>query len=109
VIVLGLPMYNFGVPSTLKAYFDHVAGAGVTFRYTERESVGLLTGKKAYIFAARGGNYVGTPLYTQTPCTSSASPRWSLSTPKGSPLVTRAKRRLWRTPKWLLNDWRKST
>jgi len=39
VVVLGLPMYNFGVPSTLKAYFDHIARAGVTFRYTEQGSV----------------------------------------------------------------------
>jgi FMN-dependent NADH-azoreductase len=67
VIVLGLPMYNFGVPSALKAYFDHVARAGVTFRYTEKGSVGLLTGKKAYVFAARGGMYQGTPRDTQSP------------------------------------------
>ena len=66
VIVLGLPMYNFGVPSTLKAYFDHIARAGVTFRYTEKGPVGLLTGKKAYVFAARGGVYAGTPMDTQT-------------------------------------------
>ncbi|HLE66190.1 MAG TPA: FMN-dependent NADH-azoreductase [Burkholderiales bacterium] len=66
VIVTGLPMYNFGVPSTLKAYFDHIARAGVTFRYTENGPVGLLTGKKAYVFAARGGKYAGTPLDTQT-------------------------------------------
>ena len=66
VIVLGLPMYNFGVPSTLKAYFDHVARAGVTFRYTEKGAVGLLTGKKAYVFAARGGYYAGTARDTQT-------------------------------------------
>lgn len=52
VIVLGLPMYNFGVPSMLKAYFDHVARAGVTFRYTEGGPVGLLGGKQAYVFAA---------------------------------------------------------
>jgi FMN-dependent NADH-azoreductase len=64
--VLGLPMYNFGIPSTLKAYFDHVARAGVTFRYTEQGSVGLLTGKKAYVLAARGGRYAGTPRDTQT-------------------------------------------
>jgi FMN-dependent NADH-azoreductase len=61
VIVLGLPMYNFGIPSTLKAYFDHVARAGVTFRYTEHGPIGLLTGKKVYVFAARGGIYQGTP------------------------------------------------
>ena len=66
VIVLGLPMYNFGVPSTLKAYFDHIARAGVTFSYTEKGPVGLLTGKKAYVFAARGGIYAGTPRDTQT-------------------------------------------
>ena len=65
-IVIGLPMYNFGVPSTLKAYFDHIARAGVTFRYTEKGPEGLLKGKKAYVFATRGGLYVGTPLDTQT-------------------------------------------
>jgi FMN-dependent NADH-azoreductase len=66
VIVLGLPMYNFGVPSTLKAYFDHVARAGATFNYTASGPVGLLTGKKIYVFAARGGMYAGTPRDTQT-------------------------------------------
>ena len=66
MLVLGLPMYNFGIPSQLKAYFDHVARAGVTFRYTERGPVGLLTGKKAYVFATRGGLYAGTPRDTQT-------------------------------------------
>jgi FMN-dependent NADH-azoreductase len=59
-------MYNFGVPSQLKAYFDHIARAGVTFRYTDKGPVGLLTGKKVYVFAARGGLYEGTPLDTQT-------------------------------------------
>jgi FMN-dependent NADH-azoreductase len=66
VILLGLPMYNFGVPSQLKAYFDHIARAGVTFKYTDKGPVGLLTGKRAYVFAARGGVYAGTPLDTQT-------------------------------------------
>jgi len=66
VIVIGLPMYNFGVPSTLKAWFDHIARAGVTFRYTANGSEGLLKGKKAYVFAARGGLYAGTALDTQT-------------------------------------------
>lgn len=66
VIVLGLPLYNFGVPSQLKAYFDHVARAGITFRYTANGPEGLLTGKKAYVFATRGGRYVGTPRDTQT-------------------------------------------
>jgi FMN-dependent NADH-azoreductase len=61
VIVIGLPMYNFGVPSTLKAYFDHVARAGVTFRYTATGPEGLLRGKRAYVIATRGGRYAGTP------------------------------------------------
>jgi len=66
VIALGLPMYNFGMPSTLKAYFDHVARAGVTFRYTDSGPVGLLGGPKVYVFAARGGRYAGTRQDTQT-------------------------------------------
>ena len=66
VIVLGLPLYNFGIPSALKAYLDHIARAGVTFKYTADGSIGLLTGKKVYVFAARGGRYSGTALDTQT-------------------------------------------
>jgi FMN-dependent NADH-azoreductase len=65
-IVLGLPMYNFGVPSTLKAYFDHIARAGKTFKYTEKGPQGLLTDKKALVFATRGGLYAGTPKDTET-------------------------------------------
>jgi FMN-dependent NADH-azoreductase len=65
-LVIGLPMYNFGVPSTLKAYFDHIARAGVTFRYTEKGPVGLLSGTKAIIFATRGGLYAGTARDTQS-------------------------------------------
>jgi FMN-dependent NADH-azoreductase len=66
VLVFGLPMYNFGVPSGLKAWMDHVARAGVTFRYTERGPQGLLHGKKAYVFATRGGRYAHTPSDTQS-------------------------------------------
>jgi FMN-dependent NADH-azoreductase len=66
VVVLGLPMYNFGIPSQLKAYFDHIARAGVTFRYTDKGPVGLLTGKKVYVMATRGGMYAGTPRDSQT-------------------------------------------
>ena len=66
VLVLGLPMYNFGVPSQLKAWFDHIARAGLTFKYTDKGSVGLLTGKKAYVLATRGGLYAGTATDTQT-------------------------------------------
>lgn len=66
VLVLGLPMYNFGLPSTLKAYFDYVGRAGLTFRYTEKGPEGLLTGKKAYVFATRGGVYAGGAGETET-------------------------------------------
>ena len=47
VIVIGAPMYNFGMPSTLKAWFDHVLRAGITFRYSQAGPEGLVTGKKA--------------------------------------------------------------
>jgi FMN-dependent NADH-azoreductase len=67
VIVFGLPMYNFAIPSELKAYLDHIARAGVTFRYTETGPVGMLENKKVYVFAARGGIYAGTTKDTQTP------------------------------------------
>ena len=66
VLVLGLPMYNFGVPSTLKAYFDYIGRAGETFRYTGNGPEGLLSGKKAYVFAARGGVYDGAQSETET-------------------------------------------
>ena len=66
LIVLGLPMYNFGVPSTLKAYFDHVARAGLTFRYTDQGPEGLLRNKRAVVIATRGGQYAGTPKDTQS-------------------------------------------
>jgi FMN-dependent NADH-azoreductase len=66
VLVLGLPMYNFGVSSQLKSWIDHIARAGETFRYTAQGPVGLLTGKKAYVLAARGGLYAGSPADTQT-------------------------------------------
>lgn len=66
VVVIGLPMYNFGIPSMLKAWIDHVARAGRTFRYTEHGAVGLLKDRPVYLFAARGGEYRGTPRDTQT-------------------------------------------
>ena len=56
-IVIGAPMYNFGIPSTLKAWFDYVLRAGVTFHYTEVGPVGLLEGKRAIIIESRGGYY----------------------------------------------------
>lgn len=60
VLVIGLPMYNFGVPSTFRAWFDHVARAGITFRYTPDGPEGLLAGRRAFVFATRGGRYAGT-------------------------------------------------
>lgn len=66
ILILGLPMYNFGMPSTLKAWFDHIARAGQTFKYTANGPVGLLAGKKAYVLATRGGRYAGTPDDLQT-------------------------------------------
>jgi len=67
VLVIGVPMYNFGVSSTLKAWFDHVARAGTTFRYTDKGPEGLMKNKKAYLFMTRGGQYAGTPADLQTP------------------------------------------
>ncbi|MBU2068814.1 MAG: NAD(P)H-dependent oxidoreductase [Gammaproteobacteria bacterium] len=67
VIVLGVPMYNFGVPSQLKALLDRVARAGITFKYTEQGPVGLLDDKPVVIFATRGGLYQGTAMDSQTP------------------------------------------
>jgi len=65
-IVIGVPLYNFGVPSTLKAYFDHLARAGVTFKYTETGPVGLLEDKPVYVIATRGGVHQGQPSDTQS-------------------------------------------
>lgn len=56
-IVLAVPMYNFSIPSTLKAWIDHVARRGRTFRYTEKGPEGLLKGKKVFVLVARGGLY----------------------------------------------------
>lgn len=65
-VVLGLPMYNFSVPSQLKAYMDQVARAGITFKYTETGPQGLLTDKPVYVIAARGGMHVGQESDSQT-------------------------------------------
>ena len=61
LIVIGAPMYNFGIPSTLKAWFDHVLRARVTFRYTEAGPEGLLTGKRAIVVESRAGVYSEGP------------------------------------------------
>ncbi|MHC2145155.1 FMN-dependent NADH-azoreductase [Pseudomonas sp. 210_17 TE3656] len=67
VLVLAAPMYNFTIPSTLKAWLDHVLRAGITFKYTETGPQGLLTGKKAYILTARGGIHAGASSDHQEP------------------------------------------
>ena len=67
VIVIGTPMYNFGIPATLKAWVDQVARARITFRYTENGPVGLLEGKKAYVVLATGGVPVDAPVDFATP------------------------------------------
>ncbi len=61
-IVIATPVYNFGVPATLKAWADLVARAGTTFKYTESGPVGMLGGKKAYITAASGGTPIGSDM-----------------------------------------------
>jgi FMN-dependent NADH-azoreductase len=58
-IVLAVPMYNFSIPSTVKAWIDHIARAGRTFRYTAAGSEGLLKGKKVFVVTGRGGFYSG--------------------------------------------------
>jgi FMN-dependent NADH-azoreductase len=67
MIVLGVPMYNFGVPAGLKNWIDAIARAQVTFRYTASGPQGLLTGKKVYFALTRGGLYRNTPADTQVP------------------------------------------
>ena len=59
VVVFAVPMYNFTIPASLHNYFDHIARAGVTFRYTGHGPEGLLKGKRTYVFAARGGQHGG--------------------------------------------------
>ncbi len=67
IIVLGVPMYNFGVTVQLKSWLDAISRNGVTFRYTENGPQGLVTGKKVFLALARGGRYQGTSTDSQTP------------------------------------------
>lgn len=67
VVVHGLPLYNVGIPSTLRAYFDHIARAGVRFRYTPNGSEGLLRAQMVCVLAARTSHCKDTPADTQTP------------------------------------------
>lgn len=66
-IVIGVPMYNFGVPAQLKNWIDAVARVGVTFRYTAEGPEGLVKGKRVYLALARGGRYRDTPNDSQVP------------------------------------------
>ena len=67
VVVLGVPMINFGIPVSLKNWIDAISRAKVTFRYTAEGPEGLLKGKKIYIVLARGGKYRGSPADSQVP------------------------------------------
>ncbi len=67
VVVLGVPMYNFGVTAQLKNWIDAIARARVTFQYTEKGPVGLLTGKTVYAVLSRGGVHRDTPRDSQVP------------------------------------------
>jgi FMN-dependent NADH-azoreductase len=67
VLVIGVPVYNFGVPASLKAWIDMIARAGVTFRYTENGPEGLLSGKKVYLVVASGGVAVDSEADFATP------------------------------------------
>ncbi|MDE1180599.1 NAD(P)H-dependent oxidoreductase [Paraburkholderia sp.] len=66
-IVIAAPLYNFGISSQLKTYFDFIARAGITFKYGANGPEGLVTGKKVFVVSARGGKFVGTPADSQTP------------------------------------------
>ena len=67
VVVVGAPMYNFTIPSTLKAWIDRLAVAGKTFRYTENGAEGLAGGKKVIVASSRGGFHVDAPSDFQEP------------------------------------------
>jgi len=67
VVVIGAPLYNFGIPAVLKAWIDMIARARVTFRYTDQGPVGLLAGKKAYLVIASGGVPVDSKADFATP------------------------------------------
>jgi FMN-dependent NADH-azoreductase len=62
IIIMGIPIYNFGVPASVKAYFDLIARVGVTFKYTDKGPVGLFENKKVYVIITSGG----TPFMSDT-------------------------------------------
>lgn len=65
-LLITAPMYNFGMPSSLKAYFGHIARAGVSFRYTDNGPQGLLGDKPVRVISTRGGAYLGSDSDSQT-------------------------------------------
>ena len=67
IVVIGVPIYNFSIPATLKAWIDMIARAQLTFQYTDSGPVGLLEGKKAYLVVATGGVPVGSAIDFATP------------------------------------------
>jgi FMN-dependent NADH-azoreductase len=67
VIVIVAPMYNFGISSQLKTYFDRIARGGIPLQYTANGPQGLMTGKKVFVVSARSGKYQGRPHDSQTP------------------------------------------
>ncbi|MDR5780415.1 NAD(P)H-dependent oxidoreductase [Caballeronia sp. LZ065] len=67
IVVIAAPLYNFGISSQLKTYFDWIARSGMTFSYGANGAEGLVKGKKVFVVSARGGKYAGTPNDSQTP------------------------------------------
>ena len=67
ILIIGVPMYNFGIPAQLKSWIDLICRAGLTFNYTATGPVGLLADRPVYIAAARGGMHEGKPSDSQTP------------------------------------------
>lgn len=100
VLVIAAPMYNFMIPSTLKAWFDHVLRAGVTFRYGANGPEGLLRGKRAVVLTARG---VSMPVARRICRSLICASCWPLSVsirlisymPKGRAWASRCSRRGW--------------
>lgn len=66
LVVIGMPMYNFAAPTQFKSWIDHIARAGITFKYTDTGPVGLLEDKPVRVFAAHGGVHAGQPYETTT-------------------------------------------
>ncbi len=62
ILVIGAPLYNFNIHSSLKAWFDHIVRAGITFSYSEKGAEGLVKGKKVYVAMASGGIYSEGPM-----------------------------------------------